>query len=1145
MERFLRWQRAQLQPLETDVMRTEPYPGCPSEDVLREVAAEVAPPDIVNSTLQHSSQCDHCGPLLKSYIEVFSDELSPEIETLIQALPSSRPERQREKAREIAGLLRPPPTPSPTPPVPGPHIWLRSLAWSAASASLVLFAFIEGPVLYASWQISRAAKLVTVASSMRSTTEMRVPGQVDKPDEIVVKGPNDGNDWTSKPEQLSEAEAIVKRYCSTRTDAKCLEIKGRISRLEAQPNSATAAVRDFEKAVALNPEDPRLKIELAISYFDQIKSEQPPDLSKIIDLLVKALHNPKLRDEDKKTATFDLAVAYERSELWKLAADTWKEYLALDPSGPWHMEALERLEKATKQLQSQQSLNYKDPVDFLQHIGDRSTLRDAEQYIAIAENEWLLKAIENPASDAYQAIRKLADLLQEQHSDSWLKQFAHVTGRDGLPEVRKLNAAFADNKDDRHQLAGEESLAAAEVFSRKKNFPGLVRARFEEIYALQRKLQGRECLSRAKDLGGLLAGSQYGWLRVQVELEKYNCAAMISDKSAQESLEASQQLNEKYRYTELGLRITGFEAGIEKERRNCDAAWRKAVVGLHAYWEGAYSWERPYQFYSVMWQCAERNRSFYTAQVLVRQGIQLIEQNLPNDKVMQAVLYLRLANNLSALHEDALAKVESSKAVSLAKDSDETGKIYILSTQIEFAAVKVDENQPELALSALKPVRELVSTGNISIQMDFYGTLAKAYWKLGQMGDAVSAFQSAIEVTEKSIPDGEARLHWLVAATEIYGGLTQVLLAQKRNQEALEVWERFKMLEFVNRSQASSKGEAVSEGEAVKLSNIAFFQVPDFRLIFASFQDHLQVWILAKGGDLQVKAIAISRADLQGLARDLVEGCSSPDTDPEAINGLEQKLHSYLIQPVLAELPRGETVVVELDRPDGELSRVKVELLKDSRNRYFGDDHPIVYSPGILVEKGLRDPQFLRKQDLVLFVSGSGYLPGNNLEQDAVTMAFPQTLLIEGKRATGAQITKALKDRVAFIYSGHAFKNGTGMVLAVNSSTSMKAEDFHPELLSQMRLVVLSACASDSAQNGLMDSNNLVRSFLLAGVPNVVASGWSVDSKTTARFMKKFYEGLGLGESAAHALDDARKEVRSVYPHPYYWAAFSLTGRAS
>jgi CHAT domain-containing protein len=154
-------------------------------------------------------------------------------------------------------------------------------------------------------------------------------------------------------------------------------------------------------------------------------------------------------------------------------------------------------------------------------------------------------------------------------------------------------------------------------------------------------------------------------------------------------------------------------------------------------------------------------------------------------------------------------------------------------------------------------------------------------------------------------------------------------------------------------------------------------------------------------------------------------------------------------------------------------------------------------------------------------------------------------LFIEGKGATIRQITKAMEDRVAFHYSGHALEDKTGMVLAVNSSILMKAEDFQAKSLGQMRLVVLSACASDAAQNGLIDTNNLVRAFLLAGVPNIVASGWKVDSKTTARFMKEFYEGLARGESVAQALNEARNAIRSFKPHPYYWAAFSLTGRVT
>lgn len=1127
--RLLRWQRTLLRRLEIDGMQERPYPGCPDEQVLREVAAEIAPPDIANRTLQHAAQCDHCGPLLNGYLQAFSDELSPETEALIQTLPSSSLEYQRKEAREIASRLQ---TRSiPTPPVPRPYNWWRSLAWSAVAASVALFSFVAGPILYARLQIDKAGKLVTIASSMRSTTEMRVPGQMVKPDEIIVKGPNDGNDWTSKPEQLSEAEAIVKRYCSTRPDAKCLEISGRISRLEAQANSATAAADDFAKAIALSPEDPRLKIELAISYYDQRKSKNQPNLETTIKLLLEALHNPNLQPEDKKVATFDLAIAYERSELWPAAVKTWKDYLGLDESGPWRIEAQNRLERAQKKLPPDKPLSYKEPRYFLQHFADRRTLHDIEQYLQIAVREWLPDAVENPTSDAALAVHKLGDLLVEQHSDPWLRQFVNASRSNAAAGVKALSAAFTDNMNDLHQRAMKESMDAAEVFSRHKNLPGVMRARFEEVYALQRTLRDPECLSRAKKLGQLLAGSNYGWLLIQVELEKASCG----DKAG---LNESRKLNKKFRYPELGLRIVGFDAGIDKNQGHYDAAWNKAVDGLHTYWEGSYSWERLYQFYSVMWQCAKRNHSPRVAQALIQEGIEIFEKSAPGDTSLQAVLYLRLANDLRANKENELAEVETRKAISLLKSArDATAKEYALFTQIEFAEVELSRNRPELALSAIEPVRELIPTGHVPVKQDFYRTLGNTYWKLGRLDDAVSAYESAIDVTEKSIPpEGEARLHWLVAATPIYEGLTQVLLKQGKGGEALEVWERFKLLTFADRSQDSPPVGAA-------LSSAAFFRMQAARLIYASFQDHLQVWMLKKGV-VRTTSIAINRTDLQRLARDLADGCRSPFTDQETVDESERKLYSYLIQPMLAELPPGETVVIELDKPGDELSQVKVELLKSPQNRYFSDDHRIVYSPGILVENGLRAPLLLRKQEQVLFLNGTGNLPGNDLERDAVTLAFPQTLFIEGEGATIKKITNALEDRVALHYSGHALEDRTGMVLAVNSSTRMKAEDFQPKPLGQMRLVVLSACASDAAQNGLMDTNNLVRAFLLAGVPNIVASGWNVDSKTTARFMKEFYEGLGRGEAAAEALNDARKAVRSFKPHPYYWAAFSLTGRA-
>jgi CHAT domain-containing protein len=92
---------------------------------------------------------------------------------------------------------------------------------------------------------------------------------------------------------------------------------------------------------------------------------------------------------------------------------------------------------------------------------------------------------------------------------------------------------------------------------------------------------------------------------------------------------------------------------------------------------------------------------------------------------------------------------------------------------------------------------------------------------------------------------------------------------------------------------------------------------------------------------------------------------------------------------------------------------------------------------------------------------------------------------------------------------------------------------------------VLSSCATAVASHGLDDPESLVRVFLGAGVPHVVASDWQVDSRATEDLMQAFYERLIRGDSVSAALASAERAIRSRQEtsQPYYWAAFAQFGR--
>ncbi|HEY6252080.1 MAG TPA: hypothetical protein VI685_19150, partial [Candidatus Angelobacter sp.] len=464
--RVLDAERSRLGLLEGDRMRNTPYPGCPDEETLQELAAGIGPSENVAATTEHAAHCNYCGPLLSRYLREFSESLEEEDAALLQQLASSKPGWQKKFVRQY---IKPAEEKQGWSFLAGFWPRLATAAVALVAAAFGLYTFFHHD------DLSKAQDLVASAYSERRTIEMRLPNALyGKFNPVpVVKGTGDSGDWKSVPASLVEAEALLKQKNSS-GDLKpqWLQVEGRIDLLQGGSRSIDEAIDAFEKALNRQPDNPGLKVDLATAYFEkEMRADHDrPVLIKTIDLLNDVIKNSKTNDAQiKAAALFDLATAYEKSEMLDLAVNTWVQYLLLDKDSEWAREAQNHLKDLKGRLPPKAEQGHETPSYFLTHLSNPAILNSLEEYQSIALRGWLVDAVANPSSEAGQAVTLLAAMLRARHSDLWLQDFLQKTTPADLPAVKSLAEAFIYDSNDLHRQAIIKSHNAVSIFARDNN----------------------------------------------------------------------------------------------------------------------------------------------------------------------------------------------------------------------------------------------------------------------------------------------------------------------------------------------------------------------------------------------------------------------------------------------------------------------------------------------------------------------------------------------------------------------------------------------------------------------------------------------------------------------------------------------------
>jgi CHAT domain-containing protein len=1149
-----------------------PTPECVGDAEWLEVAAGLLPDAKTRELMKHAAQCGHCGPLLKNAAETLANETTPGEETLLASLSSSRPDWQKnmaERLRERADAKG-----NNRERKEGARRWQALFSWPRPAFALagIALAIIAGWLGLRMVRPASAEQLLAQAYTEHRTLEVRVPGAKYAP--IRIERAAGGSSLDKSPSLLKAEALIADSLRKNPNDPAWLHAKARADLLDGNYESA---IKTLQRALETQPDDPALLTDLGSAYFVRAEAtDRSVDYGNAIESLSKAL----AKSPDDPVALFNRALACERMFLYTKAVDDWEHYIRVDPQGEWSEDARRRLTALKEKLQQHEKSQAEpllSPAEIAKAGADDAAARAKideriEEYLHVGVTDWLPKAYPARAQDSLDAndfraaLRMVAEVTAQKHGDRWLGDIlASTSSRHFSDGVAILARSIGSNEKGDFVSAEGLAIEAEQKFLSAGNEAGILRARYERIYALHLAQDGAPCLRAVAEFPKHFDNSAYRWLRIQLRLEEGTCKWIVGNLgSADQSYRVALKDAENSGYVVVYLRAVNHVAGIESASGNELSSWAQARRGLGAYWSSKIPPMQGYNLYFDLHEVADWTHEFQLDVVLWEEAVSTIDRT--QDVLLRAAAHSYLGNAAAAAEMPELAKQELRKASEIFATAprDQATRIARIEAEARLADFEVLQGQGSRAYARLSALQAEVSgiSDNL-LALIFYRALGEAEFQKGSLPEADSALRAAITLAERnvrSLQGEDTRLRWADEARSAYRDLTELMLRQGDSQEALEIWEWYRGAALRSSQRASLSAvpspAQLAAGPALPRLNRVASRVSTITgesiLSYAVFNDGVEVWAYDSRG-MASHWIAIPLKELRRRAVGFRNLCSDPGSDTNYLRAQARAFYDLFIAPVEQTISSERTLVVEADDV---LNDIPFEVLLDKQDHYLVERAPIVSSLGLYYLDALRPDTTLSNESaaLIAAVPAPAVVEGDNLpplpdaEGEARTVAsmFQSPELLIGNESTSREMLSRLSDVSIFHFGGHAAASTSraGLLLSdglIDDSWVRSAR------LSKLQLAVLSACETERGTgDSPADPDSLVRSFMRQGVPHIVASRWRVDSAATRIFMQAFYGALLKGRSVSRSIQEAEVSLKG-HPglaHPYFWSAFRAFGRS-
>lgn len=897
---------------------------------------------------------------------------------------------------------------------------------------------------------------------------------------------------------------------------------------ELSVGQSDVAIRALEEASALSPKSAPIWSDLSAAYLARnTRDGRAEDLPQALDAAAKAVG----LDTRLAEARFNEALALERLSQRSQAEGAWEAYLAIDSSSGWATEARQHLARLRSTASG--GLGPKDGT------ADRLFDRDLPRW-AIARRSDPARA-EQILSDASRVAASITSGSEDRYPTDVVQTIVDDSGQpillDELVQGHKAyGAARASYGQFNFAAALSEFARARRALAEAGSPLALSAALFEAIIEYR-----QNDLTRAtSDLVSLshrisaapypsLVGHTEWMLGLIAEVESRHETAM---RHYEKALREFQAADESANVAFMGALIAdGYSRVGDAER-----AWQARVGALAGTTRSSALLDAASAATDRSW--------FYAADVFLEDAVSEAEADKSPAEVADALR--QLATTRCDAGEPARARDALGNARQIAARHPEAGWDKLRAELDRTEAACVDPTDQTSAIGAATRALTYYSrTAATAVLLpNLYVARARLYGSAGRPKPARADLSTALSLLERertTVRTGMLRVSFDDQVRRVGDELAQLDLAEHHERAAFAVEERSRSAVLRDQTAATPITLETLQTALPEDVVVAYFQVAS---------DAVLLWCIRHD------AFTFSSTP---IAADELARLVSIFRSTEFSEAVGHRLADVVLLPLLPHVHEGDVLLIV---PDGPLGLLPFAALPGARSRFLVMEHASLVAPSatVALEASRRACQF---HSLPVQVAAIGnptidrdafpnlsVLAGADSEAREVATLYPTHSVITGPDATRAAVTRLLGAAEVVHFAGHAVIDAqdpaqSGLIIADHAPlTTGDIEALH---CPRTRVVVLAACEAATGPSSRSEGPmGLARSFLVAGVPTVIASYTLVDDHASVALFTTFHRELRRTGTAVQALREAQL-VMLASPEPQQrspaaWAGFVVIG---